>query len=133
VNAENERQWCPFRPSAADLEAIGKDVAKIPDIQRKLLANDADLEFLDRVAQQYQIAGSRVVFQIANDLHEPCAGSGFFSLARSTAALGESPPGWTGRTWKRWNPASNRMTQGINDGAAQDCGRRDEPVISPAC
>ena len=69
-------------------------MAKISDIQRKLLANNADLKFLDRVAHQYQIAGSRIVFQIANDLHESLCGVGLFSLARSTAAFGELPPGW---------------------------------------
>ena len=97
MNSENERQWCPFRPSAADLEAIGKDVAEIPDIQRKLLANDAALKFLDRVAHQYQIAGSRVVFQIANDLHEPLCGVGLFQpsaqyrgVRRISAGLGRS-------------------------------------------
>jgi len=59
-----KRQWCPFRPSAADLE--------------RLLANNADLKFLDRVAHQYQIAGSRAAFQIANDLLEPLCGVGLF-------------------------------------------------------
>ena len=86
-----------FRPSAADLERIGKDVAEISDIQRKLLANNADLKFLDRVAHQYQIAGSRVVFQIANDLHEPLCGVGLFQPSaqyrgvwRISAGLGVS-------------------------------------------
>jgi hypothetical protein len=29
----------PFSPDAADLERIGEDVAEIPEIQQKLLAN----------------------------------------------------------------------------------------------
>jgi len=89
-----KRQWCPFRPNAADLERIGKDVAKISDIQRKLLANNADLKFLDRVAHQYQIAGSRVVFQIANDLHEPLCGVGLFQPSAQYRGVSRSPPGW---------------------------------------
>ena len=46
-------------------------MAEIPGIQRKLLANIADLKFPDRVAHQFQIAGNRVFFQVANDLFEP--------------------------------------------------------------
>ena len=38
-NIDNESQWCPFRPDAADLERIGEDVAEIPEIRQKLLAN----------------------------------------------------------------------------------------------
>ena len=77
-NKGNESQWCPFRPDAADLERIGEDVAEIPDIQQKLLANNGDLKFPDRVAHQYQIAGSRVVFQVVNDLPGPLCGVGLF-------------------------------------------------------
>ncbi len=93
MNSEDESQWCPFRPSAADLEAIGKDMAEIPDIQRKLLANDADLKFLDRVAHQYQIAGSRVVFQIANDLPEPLCGVGLFQPGAQHRGVGRISTG----------------------------------------
>jgi hypothetical protein len=46
-NTANESQWCPFRPNATGLERIANDVAEIPDIQQKLLANDADFKFLD--------------------------------------------------------------------------------------
>jgi hypothetical protein len=51
---------------------------QIPDIQRKLLANNGDLKFPDRVAHQYQIAGSRVVFQVATDLPEALRDVGLF-------------------------------------------------------
>jgi len=77
-NPDNESQWCPFRPNAGDLQRIGKDVAEIPDIQQNLLANDKNLKFPDRVAHQYQIVGSKVVLQIANDLPEPLYGVGLF-------------------------------------------------------
>jgi hypothetical protein len=77
-NTANESQWCPFRPNAVDLEKIAKDVAEIPNIQRKFLANNADLKFPDRVAHQFQIAGSRVLFQVANDPPEPLLHVGLF-------------------------------------------------------
>jgi len=92
-NTGGENQWCPFRPSAADLESIGKDVAEIPDIQRKLLANSADLKFLDRVAHQYQIAGSRVVLQIANDVPEPLYGVGLFQPGAQYTGVGRISTG----------------------------------------
>ena len=85
MNLENETQWCPFRPNAADLEAISKDVGEIPDIQRRLLGKSADLKFPDRVAHQYQIAGSRVVLQIANDVPEPLRGVGLFQPRRAAS------------------------------------------------
>jgi hypothetical protein len=61
-----------------DLERIARDVAEIPDIQRKFLANNADLKFPNRVAHQFQIAGSRVLFQVANDPPEPLLDVGLF-------------------------------------------------------
>lgn len=93
MNPENESQWCPFRPSAADLERIDQDVAEILDIQRKLLAKDAALKFPDRVAHQYQIAGSRVVFQIANDVPEPLSGVGLFQPGAQHRGIGRISTG----------------------------------------
>ncbi len=53
-------------------------MAEIPDIQRKFLANNADLKFPNRVAHQFQIAGSRVLFQVANDPPETLLDVGLF-------------------------------------------------------
>jgi hypothetical protein len=92
-NTGSENQWCPFRPSAADLERVGQDVAEIPHIQRKLLANNADLKFPDRVAHQFQLAGSRVVFQVANDLPEPLRGVGLFQPAAQHRGIGRISTG----------------------------------------
>jgi hypothetical protein len=75
------------------LEAIGTDVAEIPNIQRKLLANDSNLKFLDRVAHQYQIAGSRVVFQVANGLPEPLCGVGLFQPGAQYHGIGRISTG----------------------------------------
>ncbi len=93
MNSDYENNWCPFRPSAADLEAIGKDVAEIPDIQRRILANNSDLKFLDRVAHQYQIAGSRVIFQIAKDLPEPLRDVGLFQPGAQHCGVGRISTG----------------------------------------
>jgi hypothetical protein len=68
-------------------------VAEIPDIQRKLFANDTNLKFLDRVAHQYQIAGSRVLFQVANDLPEPLCGVGLFQPSAHYSGLGRISTG----------------------------------------
>jgi hypothetical protein len=75
------------------LAAIGKDVAEILDIQQKLLANNADLKFPDRVAHQYQIAGSRVIFQVANDLPEALRGVGLFQPGAQHRGVGRISTG----------------------------------------
>jgi hypothetical protein len=129
IGAEN--QWCPFRLSPADLEAIGNDVADIPDIQRKILANNPDLKFPDRVAHQYQIAGGRLFFKLRTIRLDLCAVSGFFSLARSTGAWAESPPDWAGRMWETLASGAQQNDSGMNDNAAQDRGRGTNRVISP--
>ena len=92
-NTGNKNQWCPLRPTAADLEAIGKDVAEIPDIQRRLLAKDAALKFLDGVAHQYQVVGSRVVLQVANDLPGPLCGVGLFQPGAQHRGIGRISTG----------------------------------------
>ena len=90
---DNESQWCPFRPDATDLERIGKNVAEISNIQGQLLANDKNLKFRDRVAHQYQIVGSRVVFQVAKDLPEPLRGVGLFQPGASYNGVGRISTG----------------------------------------
>ena len=136
-NTGNESQWCPFRPSAADLEAIGKDVAEIPDIQRKLLAKDTALKFLDRVAHQYQIAGGRVVLQIANDLPEALCGVGLFQpgvpyigIGRISTGLGtphlETNPDFLGIMVAFQTPDGQRVDfLGINNPTAPTNDHRE--------
>ena len=68
-------------------------MAEIPDIQQKLLANNGDLKFPDRVAHQYQIAGSRVVFQVANDLPETLRGVGLFQPGAQHCGVGRLSTG----------------------------------------
>ena len=72
------KRWTPFRPGAKDLQAIAEDVSAISEIQKKLLANHGGLHFPDRVAHQYQIAGSKVLLQVAEQLPEELQGVGLF-------------------------------------------------------
>jgi hypothetical protein len=119
------------------LETIGKDVAEIPDIQRKLMANDADLKFLDRVAHQYQIAGGRVVLQIANDLPEALYGVGLFQpgvryngIGRVSTGLGtphvETNPDFLGIMVAFQTPDGQRVDfLGINNPTAPTNNHRE--------
>ena len=59
-------------------KGLARTWRRFPDIQRKFLANNADLKFPDRVAHQFQIAGSMVLFQVANDPPELLLDVGLF-------------------------------------------------------
>jgi hypothetical protein len=65
---EDTERWCPLRARAEDRQRIAADVAEIPAIQQKALAENASLKVADRVAHQYQIAGGKVVLRIAESL-----------------------------------------------------------------
>lgn len=87
--------WTPFRPDAAALARIQAEVAAIPGIQDRLVANHPDLKRRDRAAHQYQIAGSRVELTVRADLSAPLAGTGIFlpgtshiGVARVSTGLG---------------------------------------------
>src|SRR5690242_14352923 len=83
----------PFRPSAADLARIGNDVAPISDIQKKLVANHPRLTVPDRVAHQYQIAGSKVLLRIADTLPPNFAGIGLFTPGAQWTGIGRISTG----------------------------------------
>ncbi len=137
MNSDNENNWCPFRPSADDLKAIGEDVAEIPDIQQRILANNSDIKVLDRVAHQYQIAGSKVVFQVANDPPEPLCGVGLFQpgakhlgVGRISTGLGtphvETNPDFLGIMAAFQTPDSHRVDfLGINNPTAPTDNHRE--------
>src|ERR1700709_2178449 len=86
-----EHPECPFaplRPTAEDLVALAAEVAEIPDLQRRLVDRDAHLKLPDRVAHQYQIAGGRVVLEIAPELPAEIAGIGLFTAGARHLGLG---------------------------------------------
>jgi hypothetical protein len=93
MSQSNDRPWQPFRPTAADLERIAKDVGEIHDIQQKACANNKDLHFPERVAHEYQIAGSKVIFKVANELPEPLRGVGLFQPSEQHLGVGRISTG----------------------------------------
>jgi hypothetical protein len=83
----------PFRPSASDLVSIGRDVAPIPAIQDKLVANHPYLTMRDRVAHQYQVAGGRVLLRVADTLPANFAGVGLFEPGAEYTGIGRISTG----------------------------------------
>lgn len=85
--------WTPFRPDAADLQRIAAEVAALPQIQDRLVANHPDLGRPDRAAHQYQIAGGRVELAVREDLPPPLAGVGIFRPGARHIGLGRVSTG----------------------------------------
>ena len=65
MNAESSANWYPFRPGVKELEKIRGEVAEVRSIQQRILAKSEQIRSPDRVAHQYQIAGSKVLLRIA--------------------------------------------------------------------
>ncbi|HYO15256.1 MAG TPA: hypothetical protein VE685_18825 [Thermoanaerobaculia bacterium] len=86
----------PLRPSPQDLEAIEKDVSDIPNLQQTLLEKDKDLHRPDRVAHQYQIAGSKVILRVAEELPEELRGVGLFEPGTEHVGIGRISTGLGG-------------------------------------
>jgi hypothetical protein len=80
--------FAPFRPTADDVTAITAEVAEIPELQRRLVERDAHLKLPDRVAHQYQIAGGRVVLEIASELPAELSGIGLFTAGARHEGIG---------------------------------------------
>ena len=68
----------PFRPNPRDLENIRRDVSEVRNIQQTIVAKNTPLQFPDRVAHQYQIAGSKVLLRVAETLPAPLRDVGLF-------------------------------------------------------
>src|SRR5258708_6636307 len=83
----------PFRPTAADLARIGRDVARIAAIQQKLVANHPQLTMPDRVAHQYQVAGGKVFLHIAQQLPANFVGVGLFEPGAQHIGIGRISTG----------------------------------------
>lgn len=71
-------EWTPFRPNEEDLKRLDREVAAMPAIQEKLVARHDGLKLPDRVAHHYQVAGGKVLLEIADELPEDLAGIGLF-------------------------------------------------------
>lgn len=85
--------WIPFRPDEDDLKRIGDEVAAVSDIQKTLVARHEDLRCPDRVAHQYQIAGSKVVLVVDESLPAPLHGVGLFEPRAEHVGVGRISTG----------------------------------------
>jgi hypothetical protein len=129
--------WVPFRPTPQDLTRITADVAEVSAIQRRMVSNCPALHGNDRVAHQYQLAGSKVILRIANDLPEALGGLGLFQpgtehhgVARISTGLGtthdEAQPDFLGlMTAFRTNAGRRVDLLSINDPTAPTNNHRD--------
>src|SRR5262245_18266686 len=86
--ATHSQPWHPFRPTPTDLARISDDVAEIPVIQQKTCDTISDLRFPDRVARRYQIAGSKVIFRVAESLPAPLQGVGLYRPGSEHIGIG---------------------------------------------
>ena len=137
VDRNNSGPWVPFRPDAKDLQAIAADVAEIGDIQRTLLAHGPGLHCLDRAAHQYQIAGGKVMFEVAPQLPDEVRDVGLFQPGASHVGVGrvstglgtphsEANPDFLGLMLAFQTAAGKRVDfLGINDPAAPTDNHRD--------
>jgi hypothetical protein len=90
---KDEPRWCPFRPGAEDLARIAGDVSAIPEIQARACASHPALAMPDRVAHQYQIAGSQVVLEVADALPAVVQGVGLFEPRARHIGIGRISTG----------------------------------------
>ncbi|HEY6391622.1 MAG TPA: hypothetical protein VIX89_10115, partial [Bryobacteraceae bacterium] len=129
--------WVPFRPNENDLKTTAGDVSEIPAIQQKTLAKNTNLRCPDRVAHQYQIAGGKVMFKVADQLPAPLQGVGLFQpgaeyigIGRISTGLGtphiETNPDFLGARLSFQTTAGQRVDfLAINDPAAPTDNHRD--------
>ena len=87
------KSWTPFRPDADDLKAIAEDVSEIPNTQKTIVENARDLHFPDRVAHQYQVAGSKLIFNVAEELPAELQSVGLFEPRANHTGIGRISTG----------------------------------------
>lgn len=127
----------PFRPNAEQLKAIEQDVSEMTATQEKLRDNDPNLQFNDRVAHQFQIAGGKVMLKVADQLPEVLQGVGLFEpgaqhvgIGRISTGLGtphaENNPDFLGIMLAFRTAAGDRVDfLGINDPTSPAHNHRD--------
>jgi hypothetical protein len=93
MNSDSHVNWCPFRPGAQEMEAIDKDVAEVGNIQQTIVAKNKQVQSPDRVAHQYQIAGSKVLLKIAEALPVPLQDVGLFHPGAEHIGIGRISTG----------------------------------------
>jgi hypothetical protein len=136
ASMEHAMTWTPFRPTPQDMDRIAGEVAAIPAMQQQFRDKAAGLKVRDRVAHQYQIAGSRVSLRIASRLPANLDGVGLFvpdadyvGLARLSTGLGcphlETDPDFIGMMLAFATCEGQRIDfLGINDPTAPSPNHR---------
>ena len=82
-----------FRPGAEELRRVDAEVAEINDLQRRIRERHPDLKCVDRVAHQYQIAGSKVLLRVATQLPDGFARVGLFVAGAEHCGVGRISTG----------------------------------------
>ncbi len=93
VAERDDGSWCPFRPTPQDLAQIEADVSEVPDLQRRMVERNPELQLPDRIAHQYQLAASRVVLRIAAELPAELGGVGLFEPGTEHLGIGRISTG----------------------------------------
>ena len=90
---QDNQPWCPFRPTANNLDSIAQDVAEIGAIQQKAMEKNKHVNLPDRVAHQYQIAGGKVVFHAADEMPGALQEVGIFQPGGERIGIGRISTG----------------------------------------
>jgi hypothetical protein len=77
-----------FDPSPAERQALEEIAAGIPGVQQTLVKNHPKLEMPDRGAHQQQLAGSKVLLTLANQLPPALEGLGVFQPQLAAPQIG---------------------------------------------
>lgn len=137
MSKNKAERWVPFRPGPHELESIAQDIAEVSEIQQHLVERHPDIKVCDRVAHQYQIAGSKALLQLEDALPAPLAGVGLFQpgarhggIGRVSTGLGtphlETNPDFLGLMLAFQTAAGRRVDfLAINDPAAPTDNHRE--------
>ena len=83
------------------METIRKDVAEVRNIQQTILDKNKQVHFLDRVAHQYQVAGSKVLLKVTEVLPAPLQNVGLFHPGAEHIGIGRFSTGLERRMSRR--------------------------------
>jgi len=93
MSDQTDKQRCPFRPTLDDIKSVADDIAEIGDIQQLLKQNHPNLHCRDRVAHQYQIAGSKVNLLVVDSLPAEVEAVGLFQPGAEYQGIGRISTG----------------------------------------
>jgi hypothetical protein len=82
-----------FHPTPDERRILEQLAGQIPDVQQTLINNHPRLTMPDRGAHQQQLAGSKVLLTIADDLPRELDGLGIFQRGRTHVGIGRMSTG----------------------------------------